>query len=187
LHRAVSPSNPPSITCTLADGTRVSFRTLRPDDRDALHDAFRALSASSRYSRFLRPIGDLDDKTLDYLTKVDGRDHVALVATRESLDLKEERGVAIGRFIRLPDGKNVAEVAVTVADDVQGRGLGTAMLRALAENARRVGLEVFQAEMLAEHRAIPRLLRIGAKIVARDPGVVLVEVPLEKLPRLPSE
>lgn len=184
----MTPSNPPSRTHALADGTRVSFRPLRPDDRDALHEAFRALSPSSRYSRFLRPIGDLSDDALDHLTHVDGKDHVALVATRESLDLKDERGVAIGRFIRLPqkEKRRVAEVAITVADDMQGRGLGTMMLRALADEARTRDIDAFEAEMLAEHRTLPRLLRLGAKIVSRDPGVVLVDVPLDALPPLPS-
>lgn len=166
---------------TLKDGTRVSIRALRPEDRDALHEAFQRLSPESRYSRFLRPLGDLTPGELDYLTSVDGRDHVALVATRESLDLKDERGVGVGRFIRLPDRKAVAEVAVTVADDAQGRGLGTLLLRALADVARRVGIEIFQAEMLGEHRAIPGLVRNGAKVVAREHGGVLVEVPIASI------
>jgi GNAT superfamily N-acetyltransferase len=168
----------------LADGTHVSIRALRADDRDALHEAFKRLSAASRYSRFLRPIGDLSAELLDYLTKVDGKDHVALVATKESLDLKDEAGVAVGRFIRLPNRKRVAEVAVTVADEMQGRGLGTLMLRALADEARRVDVETFVAEMLGDHRAIPRLVQSGAKVVTREPGAVLVEVPIASIAAL---
>ena len=168
----------------LTDGTQVTIRALRPDDREALHEAFKHLSAASRYSRFLRPVGDLTPQLLEYLTNVDGKDHVALVATKESLDLKNESGVAIGRFIRLPDRKHAAEVAVTVADDCQGRGLGTLILRALADEARRVGVDVFVAEMLGEHRALPRLVKAGAKVVGREPGAVLVELPVDAIASL---
>jgi GNAT superfamily N-acetyltransferase len=168
----------------LTDGTHVSIRAMRPDDREGLHEAFKRLSAASRYSRFLRPMGDLSDDLLDYLTKIDGKDHVALVATKESLDLKDESGVAVGRFIRLPDRKRSAEVAITVADACQGRGLGTLMLRALADAARRVDVDTFVAEMLGDHRAIPRLVKAGAKVVGREPGAVLVELPVASIASL---
>jgi GNAT superfamily N-acetyltransferase len=171
-------------THALTDGTQVSIRALRPEDREGLHDAFKKLSAASRYSRFLRPMGDLSPDLLDYLTRVDGKNHVALVATRESLDLKDESGVAVGRFISLPDRKRCAEVAITVADACQGRGLGTLMLRALADEARRVDVDTFVAEMLGDHRAIPRLVKSGAKVVGREPGAVLVELPVASIASL---
>src|ERR1700723_1832427 len=96
---------------------------------------FRRMSPDSRYRRFFSGITELSPVMLDYLTEVDGYDHFALVATVDSLDLKAEEGVAAARFVRLPGEPEVAEAAVTVIDDFQGRGLGRLLLARLVDAA----------------------------------------------------
>ena len=81
----------------LKDGTRITLRPIQPDDGDALRAAFARLSPESRYRRFFSSVNELSDAVVHYLTHVDGRDHVAIVA--ESFDLR--KGLGVARFIRL--------------------------------------------------------------------------------------
>jgi hypothetical protein len=68
------------MTVRLRDGSRVLIRPIEPDDRAALAEGFERLSAESRYRRFFAPMPRLRERDLDYLTRVDHRDHEALVA-----------------------------------------------------------------------------------------------------------
>lgn len=129
---------------TLPDGTAVLVRPLTPQDRDAFLAAFAALSQRTRYTRFLTPMDHLTSAEVDYFIDVDHHDHEALVAVVQ--DDGEPAGVA--RFIRATDDPTEAEVAFTVADRWQGRGVGTVLLQALADHARRQGITTFTAEML---------------------------------------
>lgn len=151
----------------LADGTEVVVRPIQPADRDALRDAFRRTSARTKYLRFLGVIGDLDDHMLDYLTQVDQKNHVALVATIASPDLKTEIGVGVARFIRIDEEPTVAEGAITVADGMQRRGVGTVLARELAGAARAAGIRTMRAEVLASN-ALMRSILEHAGAVGRD-------------------
>jgi nucleotide-binding universal stress UspA family protein/RimJ/RimL family protein N-acetyltransferase len=145
------------MTVRLRDGSRVLIRPIEPDDRAALAAGFERLSAESRYRRFFAPMPRLRERDLDYLTRVDHRDHEALVA----VDADGGSFVGVARYVRT--GADVAEPAVVVADDWQGRGVGGALLDALAERARTEGVARFEAPVLAENREAIRLLsRLGA-------------------------
>lgn len=157
-------------------------RPIQPSDAAELRRAFRALSPETRYRRFFGAITDLDDKALEYLTHVDGRDHVALVATTESLDLKREIGVGVARFVRSKTDDKVAEAAVTVVDDMQRQGVGTMLSRALVAAARERGIERFRCEVLESNDVVVRaLLDAGAVVVDRGEGAVVLDVPLADL------
>lgn len=164
----------------LKDGTRVTLRPITPDDADALRAAFARLSPESRYRRFFSSVNELSDATVHYLTNVDGRDHVAIVAVAESLDLKKEEGLGVARFIRLEKEPHVAEAAVTVVDDAQRKGLGRLLLTALSERARAVGIKTFRAEVLMNNEPMARLLvEAGAVMRRTDEGTLVFDVPLE--------
>ena len=96
---------------TLRDGTKVTLRMIRPSDKASLRDAITRLSPESRYRRFFVPLGEPTDKMLEYLTEVDGHDHVAIVAEKDSLDLKSDEPLGVARFIRLSGTPHVAEAA----------------------------------------------------------------------------
>jgi hypothetical protein len=124
---------------------------------------------------------------LDYLTEVDGIDHFALVAWVDSLDLKREEGVGVARFVRLPGEPEVAEAAVTVADDFQRRGLGTILLRALGEAAKERGIRRFRGEVLTTNEPMRRLCEEGGATAgpSKD-GTTSFDVPLDGAPEAPS-
>ena len=149
------------------------MRPIGPDDKPAVQAAFARLSERSRYQRFLTPINELSEAQLRYLTEVDHHDHEALIA------FEPGSGDAVGvtRFVRLADGAS-AEAAVTVADDWQGRGLGTALCNLLAERARDQGIERFTALLLATNEQMHDVLAsLGpARVISRDAGTVEVEV-----------
>jgi len=117
-----------------------------------------------------------------YLTEVDHHTHEALVA----VDPRSSDGLGVARFIRSPDDPAVAEIAVAVIDDWQGRGLGTALLDGLTARAREEGVERFSAVVLAENRPMLDLLDgLGdVEVTGRDGGVVelLMDLPHEGVP-----
>jgi RimJ/RimL family protein N-acetyltransferase len=114
----------------------------------------RHLSQRSAYQRFLSPKHTLAAAELRYLTEVDFRDHVAFVAV---LAAEPDVLVGVGRWVRLVSDPEVAEIAFVVADDLQHRGLGTALGEALADAARERGVKRFVATMLPDNLAAHRL------------------------------
>src|SRR6476646_8790237 len=139
----------------LRDGSAVLIRPVRPEDAGLLENGFAGLSDRSRRMRFLGPKAGLSAAELRYLTDVDHRDHEALGA----LDHARGGGVGIARYLRDRDDPRTAEIAVTVIDDWQGRGLGTELLARLAERARREGIDRFTAAVSADNAAMAGLLR----------------------------
>jgi len=148
-------------------------RPIEPGDNAALQGGFARLSEQSRYQRFMSAVSELSESQLRYLTEVDHRDHEALIA----FDPETGEGIGVGRFVRLDDGVS-AEAAVTVVDDWQGRGLGTALSRLLADRARDEGIERFTALLLATNEQMHDVLAsLGpAHVLSRDAGTVEVEV-----------
>jgi nucleotide-binding universal stress UspA family protein len=101
-------------------------------------------------------MASLSEEQLSYLTDVDHHDHEALLA----LDPSTEDAVGVARFVRV--NGQLAECAIVVADDWQGRGVATELLDRLVERAREEGVERFTALVLAENNQAMRLLeRLG--------------------------
>jgi ribosomal protein S18 acetylase RimI-like enzyme len=157
----------------------IVLRHIREDDAAELRRAFLALSPETRYRRFFGAATDLDEAALAYLTHVDQKNHVAIVAIAESLDLKSERGVGVARFVRLKDDSAVAEAAVTVVDDMQRLGLGALLTKTLARAALERGVERFRCEVLESNEVVVNALRdAGATEVSREAGTLVLDVPL---------
>ena len=160
----------------LRDGSTVLIRQVRGTDAPLLADGFARLSARSRQMRFLGPKKMLSAAELRYLTEVDHHDHEAIGA----LCPAEGRGVGVARYIRDADDPRAAEIAVTIADDWQGRGLGAELLARLSDRARQAGICRFTATVSTGNVAMTRLLwKMGAKIAGRSRGTVEYEVTLE--------
>jgi RimJ/RimL family protein N-acetyltransferase len=163
------------VELTLRDGSEVRVEPIRPEDKDALARGFEQLSEQSRYRRFLAPMDRLSPTMLAYLTEVDHHDHEALIA----FDGGSRDVVGVARYVR-GEGTS-AEAAVTVGDDWQGRGLGTALTSLLAGRALEEGIDRFTALLLAENKEMIALLEsVGhVTVTGRDSGTLQVEVPLE--------
>jgi GNAT superfamily N-acetyltransferase len=161
----------------LPDGTRVLLRPIDPDDRDVLAAAFERLSPESRYRRFFSPLPRLSDRQLDFLTRVDHVDHEALLA------VDEDSGALVGvaRYVRTGPGE--AEPAMVVADDWQGRGVATVLLRRLVERALDAGIEVFKAPVLAGNAdAVHVLTQLGETEIERRGSEVELTIALQEAP-----
>ncbi len=170
----------------LGDGTRVLVRPLLYGDRFELATAFLQLSDRSRRLRFFAPPLELDVDDLDYLTNLDYEDHFALGVF--ALDEVGQPGVAVGRFIRDPQQRDEAEVAITVVDRFQRRGLGTLLSRRLAHFAIERGVRTFVSYVLWENDDMLDLLRgEGARVLPDEPGVAKLELDLpEQASQLPE-
>ena len=165
------------MTYTLKDGNEIHFRHIRPDDKENLESALQRLSPESRHKRFLAPKPRFNAAELRYLTEIDGSDHVAIVAV---LPDDDNAIVAVGRFVRLRDLPDTAEVAIVVGDAFQGQGLGRELGRLLADEARDHGIRRFTATLLGDNVAAHRLFHaISDRLEGRVEGgtrVVTAEI-----------
>ena len=149
------------------DGAQVAIRPITPSDADSLADAYEKLSDSSRRRRFLAAPPRLSPEDLRYLTEIDGRRHDALVA----IDPRTAELVGEARFVRDPDRRDTAEVAVVVVDEWQSRGVGTALLTELTQRARRHGLRRYKAIVSADnHAVLEALARLGGETSEKPAG-----------------
>jgi RimJ/RimL family protein N-acetyltransferase len=132
----------------LLDGGLIHIRAILPDDRERLLEHFHSLSEESVYYRFFGFKHSLSDQELTQFTQLDFIKHVGLVATGYADG--HERLIGVARYIRNPD-QTRAEVAFTVTDAHQGRGIATLLLDHLARIARAGGVEVFEATVLSDN------------------------------------
>ena len=161
----------------LADGLRVLVRPLAPADRAELASGYRQLSSRSRHTRFFVPPDELSDADLDYLTRLDYHDHYTLAAF--ALDEPGQPGIGVARYVRERDRPAVAEVAVTVLDAYQRRGLGTLLVRLLAPIAASNGVAAFVYYMRWDNEQVIEQLRVeGARVLPDEAGVARIELDL---------
>ncbi|MEZ4259859.1 MAG: GNAT family N-acetyltransferase [Polyangiaceae bacterium] len=170
------------VSRTLRDGTEVTLRPVMPEDREEMRRGILELSPDSRYLRFFAGMGAPSEQMLDYLTRVDQDHHVAICATLTSPDLKTERGIGVARFVRLEGAPEIAEGAITVVDDMQGKGLGQCLAIELGRAAALRGVRVLRAEVLATNTKMREILEgAGAVAVADrddDPDTVSYDLAL---------
>ena len=175
-----APPYPPhwDLDVVLSDGGTVHVRPLLPTDREAYLRFFHGLSAETRYYRFFSPKSVLTDEEVTYFTTVDHVDRVALAAFIGS------EIVAVARYDRLAgdDGSPGpdAEVAFTIDDAHQGRGLGALMLEYLAAAGREHGLVRFVAETMPDNRSMLAVFHAAGyhSLNRFSGGMVEVEFPI---------
>ncbi|MBF9316587.1 GNAT family N-acetyltransferase [Mycobacteroides chelonae] len=153
------------IPVRLRDGAEFYLRPLLPGDRQRL----ARLSPRTVYRRFL---GVPNKRMITYLFEVDYLDHFAWALT-DGPDGLDGLVVADARFIRHVAQPDSAELAFTVGDDYQGRGIGTLLMEALSVSAHADGVRRFTASVLADNYAMRSILnRHGARWESDGPGVV---------------
>lgn len=146
----------------LTDGTPLLVRPIRPSDKGALAVGLSRLSPESQQKRFLSAKPTLSRAELRYLTEVDGADHYAIVA----IDPRRPDEIAgVARYVRLFDDPATAEAAITVCDDMQGKGLGKRFAVMLADEARLHGITRFSADIMSDNQPALRLMEtIAARL-----------------------
>lgn len=132
----------------LSDGRHARIRPILPQDYDDLADAIRQADSETLLHRFFTAAPYLSEKQIHYLSEVDYRRRLAIVAADD-----EGGGIAVARYECYRDC-HVAEVAVAVTPTWRSGGLATEMLRRLEEPARRNGIAALDAVYLPENRPI---------------------------------
>lgn len=137
------------------------------------------LSSQSRYYRFMYRLDRLSTVMLARFTQIDYDREMALVGVLDC-DSPGERIVGVSRYAVNPDAVS-CEFALAVADETQGRGVGSLLMETLFRVARERGLESMEGEVLADNRKMLALCRgLGFTLRRRidDPGIVAVSRPL---------
>ena len=164
----------------LRDGTIGWVWPLLPMDREALAREFETLSPESRRRRFLGPVAHLSEGMLKHLVdEVDGVDHVALVLMAEVGD--DLVPTAVARCVRYANQREAADVAVTVKDEWQGKGVASALLTILMEN-RPAGVTHLITEVAADNPASLAMLKRLGEVRTFDPGTGVLDIEVELPP-----
>jgi protein lysine acetyltransferase len=168
------------IPVRVRDGTNLLLRPVLPgDSARTLHGHVR-FSAETLYRRFMSARVP-STALMDYLAEVDYVDHFVWVMTDQ-----DGHPMADARFVREDDKPGVAEIAFTVADAYQGRGIGSFLIAALSVAARVAGIEKFSGRMLADNVAMRTIMdHCGAFWQRDDVGVVTSVIDVPDLRRLP--
>jgi len=167
------------VLTTLRNGNRYRLRPPRAEDKPRVAECFENLSAESRRLRFLGVKKALSESELEFFTITDGDDHIAVAALAMDDNGADGRMVGIARCLRLSAPPDSAELAVAVADDVQGLGLGRVLLEELMRAAEAQGIESFELEVLAENRGMRALAaRFGGVASRQDDGMLHYQIPV---------
>src|ERR1700730_8758368 len=163
------------VDAVLSDGGAVHIRPIRPGDAVADRAFFSKLSPQSVYRRFFTPKRELSDAEVEHFTTVDYDDRMAFVTV-----LRDEI-IAVGRYDRLATTDR-ADVAFVVADEDQGRGVGSLLLEYLASYARDKGITASAADTLSENRRMLDVFRSSGftrESLSTEQGVTRVTFDIE--------
>ncbi len=135
------------------NGQELTLRAIRPEDGDALQSMVMAMSAKSRYFRFMHTIKGLSPAMLAQFTKLDYDRQIAFVA-----DPGDNTVAGVSRYAIDRDARS-AEFAISVADDWQGNGLATQLMELLIEHARVREIDELHGDVLRENTAMLSLMK----------------------------
>lgn len=168
-----------TLKLELKDGLVADLRPILPEDAPLLEEGLNELSEASRFARFGVGLDHLSKHELTYLTDLDLFNHVAFGA------MVGDEGAGIARYVMLPDRK-CAEVAVTVVDRFQRKGLGRQLFNSLVAVARHDQVPVFCFEVSPTNEPVKRLLRV---VTGQGAAIDLLhrEVPISEIPSTPME
>jgi acetyltransferase len=178
-HMAIMPY-PAHLTRVLAapDGGFYTLRPIQSEDADRLQTFMKNLSAESRYFRFISVLSELPPRMLVRYTQIDYDRELALVAVvggpaghsdvagGSAADAaggsdNTERIVGVVRYLLNVDRES-CEFAVAIADDWQGKRLGSTMMRAIIEAARTKGLRRIEGYVLSTNaRMLGLMIHLG--------------------------
>jgi acetyltransferase len=149
------------------------IRPIRPEDESLVVDFHGRLSNETVYQRYFTKLGYEQRVAHERLVRVCFTDYdreIGLVAERLDPETNKLCIAGIARLIRLHNS-NTAEFSLIVADDYQGIGLGTEMVRRIIEVGRAEGVDRIVAEILGANGGMVRICQeLGFDIEADDDG-----------------
>ena len=161
---------------TLRDGTQVLLRPIRPEDEPIEAELIENLSEESKRFRFFYVIKDITHDMLVRFCNIDYDREMAIIAEYTDSSGKR-RNVGVGRLIMDP-WRRRGEFAVVVADDFQGKGLGTKLVDMLIQIADEKGLETIYGIVMPENTKMIELCRKMGFDIRYTPEEVIVELNL---------
>jgi acetate---CoA ligase (ADP-forming) len=138
----------------LRDGSTARVRVMQPEDEPLLFSLFRSLSDNSRWMRFF-----CATKDSGLAAEAHREAQVDYCRTFGLIALSGPEGRIVGHAFYAATSEERAEVAFTIANDYQGRGLASILLGQLAEVAVANGIQVFEAEVVAANHAMLGVFR----------------------------
>jgi acetyltransferase len=147
------------------DGRSIIIRPTLPQDLELQRDFFRALSAESRYFRFMSPVNELPEAVAQGFFSIDYRSHLALLA--EVVEDGRETMIGEARYVVDERDPAACEFALAVADEWQARGIGRALLERLERQAAACGIRRMVADtLLVNTRVMGLAARSGYEVRA---------------------
>ena len=165
------------VPYTLRDGRQVLLRPIRPEDEPIEAELIKNLSEESKRFRFFYVIKDITHDMLVRFCNIDYDREMAIIAEYTDSNGKR-RNVGVGRLIMDPSRKR-GEFAVVVADDFQGKGLGTKLIDMLIQIADEKGLETIYGIVMPENTKMIELCRKMGFDIRYTPEEVIVELNLK--------
>ncbi len=160
---------PASQTVQLRDGRTVRLRPIRPSDAELLQEFDGALCEASHRLRYLGWMAPLSPDQALTMATVDFEHRFAIVATER----RREREVIVADCRLVTESERSAELAIAVADDHQGVGLGPALIRRMLAIAADHGLEAVSAQVRYDNERMMHVLRaLGFRRTAWEQGAV---------------
>lgn len=178
--RIVIPADRPKHEMPIKGGVILTLSPIIKTDKEFFEEGIEELSLESRFARFGQGVSSLSEHELDYLTDVDQRSHVAWGAAID------EEAAGVGRYIVQDEG-TTAEVAVTVLDAMQRRGIGSALFAALVAVARADGIHELAFETRADNEAVMSMISDFEISPLVSDGVVERRIRLSAIPTTPHD
>ena len=158
---------------TLRDGRTAHVRAIEREDEAEFLQAFERMSDDARYMRFMRVVREPNLTRLRALLASFPQDGIGVVATVPAADGIDIVGSAIAIFTA---DRTSCEFATTVDAAYGGAGLGTILMTALIDEARRRGLREMEGFVLTENQPMLRLARKLGFSVRSEPGDASVRI-----------
>lgn len=173
--KIVIPADRPRYEMSLPDGATLTLSPVLKTDRGFFERGIDELSLESRFARFGQGVSSLTGRELDYLSDVDQRHHVAWGAAIG------DDVAGVGRYIVTTEDA-CAELAITVLDAMQHRGVGSCLLRALIAVARADGIRELCFETQAANEAVLHLIREVEPVPLVTDGLIRSRIRIGEIP-----
>lgn len=147
----------------LPDGGMMRLRLVREDDRAGILRAFEQLSTETRVQRWFYPKMRFSEQEIAAILSPLDDEHGAIVALEidpdaKSRDTREKSVIGMARFVRSKEDPDAAEIAITLADDWQGLGIGRILLHRLVAMISERGIGWIDGRLQAENQRMKHLL-----------------------------